>query len=292
MRARAVWLLRVLWFLLPLTLGRALGDALASTPGAVPRAATIGLWGFWTAGVVATAVPLPATLTAIRSLTPGAAVLAMWTIVDTDAAAVALVGALHAAVAVVVAMNQLIGDRFADGASYGDERRMLLRPPTQLALFALPLTWMVGAASLVSGPLLLAGEQWIAGAALTMAGLPVAALAARAMHQLGRRWIVFVPTGMVLHDHTTLTEPVLFRRTSIERLGPAIAGSPARDLSNRAAGLLIECQLTDPAPLGLRSAERPGSTGATLTDVRRFLFSPTRPGELLDEAERRGIAVG
>jgi hypothetical protein len=169
---------------------------------------------------------------------------------------------------------------------------MLLRPPTQLAIVAVPLTWLVGAVALVTGPLLLADERWLLGAVIIVVGVPVAALAARAMHQLGRRWIVFVPTGMVLHDHTALTEPVLFRRTSIERLGPAIAGSPARDLSNRAAGLLLECELTDPAPLGLRGEAQPGAPGATMTDVRRFLFSPTRPGELLDEAERRGIAVG
>ncbi len=69
-----------------------------------------------------------------------------------------------------------------------------------------------------------------------------------------------------------------FRRTAIERLGAALDGSPARDLSNAAAGLLLECELTDPAPLGLRD---PGDrSGATLTDVRRLFFCPSRPGEL------------
>jgi len=227
----------------------------------------------------------------LRVLTVGAAAAALWAAVDTDFSTISILGAAHGLVLVGIALNQLIGDRFADGASYGDERRMLLRPPALFGYVLTPVVTAVVIAGVAAGPLLLANRSWVLGGVVTVVGFAAAAAGLRAIHQLAQRWIVFVPTGMVLHDLMALTEPVLFRRTAIERLGPAIAGTPARDLSGNAAGLMLECELTDPAPLGLRT---PGDkdAAAKLTDVRRFTFSPTRPGALLEEADRRNIAVG
>ena len=287
MRTQAVWVLRGLWFLLPLTVGQAASEAISSAGQAVPQVMTIGLWALWALGMVAAMVPLPVTLTALRVLAGAVVPLALWAAIDTGWSAIAIIGLAHAVLVAAAALNQLIGDRFVDGGSYGDERRMLLRPPTQLGFVVAPLVWALMVAGVATGPLLLANKTWVAGAIATIVGGAVVAVGARALHQLAQRWIVFVPTGMVLHDLMVLTEPVLFRRTAIERLGVAIAGTPARDLSNRAAGLLLECELADPAPLGLR--DNAGS--ATLTDVRRFLFCPSRPGALLDEATTRNIAT-
>lgn len=296
MRARATWLLRVLWFLLPLTVGQAVNDGLDGAGNAVSNTMIVGLWVFWAVGLAAAAIPLPPTLTATRMLAPATIPLAVWAVATTDNNALAYVAVAHAIVTVVVAMSHLIGDRFVDGASYGDERRMLLRPPTRLVATIVPLVWLIICACFVAGPLLIADDRVVLGGVLSLVALAATVLGARAFHQLSRRWIVFVPTGFVLHDHSVMTEPVLFRQTAVERLGPAIAGSPARDLSNQAAGLLLECELTDPAPLGLLDAASSRTSSAsgesaTLTDVRRFLFAPTRPGELLDEAEARGLPV-
>ena len=206
-----------------------------------------------------------------------------------DRSALAIAALMHAFAVAIVALNVLIGDRFVDGGSYGDERRMLLRPPSLVGYFLVPLLAAAMIAAVTTGPLLVANKNWVGGVVATALGAGVIAVGTRALHQLVQRWIVFVPNGMVLHDFLVVTEPVLFRRTAIERLGAAIDGSPARDLSNKAAGLLLECELTDPAPLGLRDpADR---KAANLTDVRRFLFCPSRPGELLNEAERRNIAT-
>ena len=287
MRTRAVWALRALWFLLPLPVGQAGSDAIASADHAVPFVMTAGLWILWAAGMVATMVPVPVTLTAIRVLAAGTIPLATWALVDTDAAAISILAIGHAAVLGLVALNSLVGDRFVDGSSYGDERRMLLRPPSQIGYALAPVVTALMVTGAAAGPLLLANKQWILGVIAMALGAGALAVGLRALNQMSQRWVIFVPTGMVIHDLTMMTEPVLFRRTAIERLGAAIAGSPARDLSNTAAGLLLECELTDPAPLGLRDGG--GRSGATLTDVRRFLFCPSRPGDLLDEAERRNI---
>ena len=59
-------------------------------------------------------------------------------------------------------------------------------------------------------------------------GVPAAALIARLVHQLSRRWVVLVPAGLVVADPLTLTDPVLFVRkpdhgTRPGRSGPATA---------------------------------------------------------------------
>ncbi|MEM7096096.1 MAG: hypothetical protein AAF567_24030 [Actinomycetota bacterium] len=292
MRDRAVWLLRALWFVLPLTVGPSIGAAVEDLDDGNRIGVLILAWVIWGLGLLATAVLLPVSLTVIRSLAPTPLVAAIWSMLDAEVDAIGIVGLVISVAIVAVAFSALVGDRMVDGASYGDERRMLLRPPTRLLAGPIPLSGALAAAGLTLGPLALATGSTVLGLIATIVGVPLALLAMRALHQLSRRWIVFVPNGFVLHDLNVLTEPVLFRRTAVERIGAAIAGTPARDLTLGAAGLLIECELTDPAPLGLRSAsERGAAAKAELTDTRRFLFAPSRPGELLDEAERRRIAV-
>lgn len=286
-REHVVWIFRAVWFLLPLTAGAALSTALDEASPAVRTTTLVVAWALWAIVTLASFAPHPLSLTGIRVVAPLAIGLAVWPFTTAGVAGAAALFAAHALASALLAMHQLLGDRFADGASYGDERRMLLRPSAPIMLAGVPLAW-VAVAAVVPGVLLLAGQRWIAGSALAAIGVIGGPFAVRALHQLAKRWVVFVPTGFVLHDLAVLTEPVLFRRTAIERLGAAIAGTPARDLTNQAPGLQLECELTDAAPLGLVT----GRTGsAELTDTRRFLFCPTRPGALLDEAERRGISV-
>ncbi len=125
---------------------------------------------------------------------------------------------------------------------------------------------------------------------MLVVGLPIAAVAVRALHGLARRWVVLVPAGLVLHDHQALVEPVLFPRRSIRRLGPAptdeVAG--ALDLTQRALGLALELDLAEPVTVSPRRPDRTVQVEA----VERVLFTPTRPGALLREAAARRIPVG
>lgn len=280
----------MLWFVLPVTAGPAVADAVDDLSDGTGLTLTILAWVAWALGLVCVALLLPATLTGIRVMAPAAVAAVIWAVAEVGVDGSATVGLVVALGASLVAFSALVGDRLVDGASYGNERRMLLRPPTRLLVTGVPIAWVVAVAGVAGGPILLATQRWVVGVVATIVGLPLAVLALRALHQLSRRWIVFVPTGLVLHDLQVLTEPALFRRTSILRLGPAIDGTPARDLTNRAAGLVIECVLSDPASLGLRTPGDPRAD-AELVDLRRFLFAPSRPGALLDEAEERRIAV-
>lgn len=284
----AVWVARITWFSLPLTLGPGLVERFDHLSDGSQLGAQIALWVLWVVGVLASAIALPISLTVMRVMALGAVVAAAWALFGAPLGGLDVVGLATAIAAAAAVFSSLFGDRFVDGASYGDERRMLLRAPLGLASVAAPLAGAAALAGIATGPLLLVHQRWLLGIVATAVGLALIAIGLRALHQLSRRWIVFVPTGFVLHDLSVLTEPVLFRRTAVERLGPAIAGTPARDLSLAAPGLVLECELTDAAPLGLRT----GSATAEQKDIRRFLFVPSRPGALLDEAERRRLPVG
>lgn len=283
------WPARATWLVLPFALGPALTDALASRSHDVRWTAAAILWAGWALTLVALLVPRTASLTALRTAAPVALVVAGWATWAGGAASIGDIVALGgAAVAVAAAFSPLTGDVFVDGSSYGSERRMALRAPTALLLGPLPLTWAVAVVAVAIGPLLLAAHQWVAGGIGLVIGVPVAWFAARSMHQLSRRWIVFVPAGLVLHDPIGQPEPTLFLRKSVRRLGPAAAASAALDLTQGAFGLVLELDLVEPTDM---LVPRSRSTSETVS-VDAVLFTPTRPGALLEEARGRRLPVG
>lgn len=281
------WIVGGLWALLPLTAGGVLGDALDGASGPVRLVASGGLWLGWAAGVVATLIPHAVSLTATRVLAPAALAAVV------GAAAAGHFSALAAGwvpVAAAWTFAPAWGTRCVNGPAYPNERRFLLRAPAPLLLGPLPLAWALMAAGTGAGPLLLAARRWGWGAAALAVGGPLAVVLARGVHNLSRRWAVFVPAGVVLHDPITLAEPVLLPRATVARLGPAFAGaSDALDLTQRAYGLVLEVRLSRAASLNLLRPPRREAEGVESTALR---ITPTRPGLFLDEARRRRFAVG
>src|SRR5439155_12021682 len=96
----------------------------ASAP--VRDLASVGLWVGWAIGMVATLVPRPVSLTALRLVAPAAATAVV-------AAAVAhhrSIAALVLTIALAVAMTTAeVATVFANGAAYPNERRFPLRAP-------------------------------------------------------------------------------------------------------------------------------------------------------------------
>jgi hypothetical protein len=126
----------------------------------------------------------------------------------------------------------------------------------------------------------------VAGAVAVVVGAPLAVVLARALHSLTQRWVVFVPAGLVLKDHLALLDPVLLRRHLVTSFGPAPAESDALDLTARAPGLALEVRLREPVPLAQVS---PGRRGSETRSPDALRFTPTRPGAVLAEAERRRL---
>lgn len=276
-----------MWGTLPLTVGPALGDALDERSLLVARTASGLAWAVWAAGLLVVAIPRTVGLTAIRAGAPLVACVAGWAAVEVgDAAGVVAVTA--AAVMVVATFAPTTGDWLVNGSSYGDERRMPLRPPAAVLFGPLELVWLLTVAPPVLGALLLAARNWLPGAVV----LVVWALACRSLasilHGLSRRWVVFVPAGIVLHDHLAMLDPVLFPRSALARLGPAPADAVTEDLTGGALGLALQLDLRST----LQVAPRRGREEATPIDVESVRFTPTRPGALLAEARVRRLPVG
>ncbi len=280
------WAVRAAWVALPFTAGPALADALAASSRPVQVVASLGLWAGWAVGVVASALALPAALTALRVLAPAALAAVVAATAGGHGSALALGWAVAAAGWV---FSPTFGALCVNGPAYPNERRFLLRAPGSLLVGPLALAWALAVAGLAAGPLLLAARRWALGAVVTAVGLPLAWVLLRGMHDLSRRWVVFVPAGVVLHDPLTLVDPVLVARRAITRLGPALVGSTALDLTQRAPGLAVELGMGEELELAL---VRPGRRLGDSARARAVLLTPTRPGSLLAEATRRRLPVG
>lgn len=295
MRPRSIadalpWVLRLVWVVLPFTVGPASSAALRDASTSVRTLASAGLWVGWGVGVVATFVPHPLGLTALRVLAPAATAWAVAAAFAHDAEAARLALALTwSALATAWIFAPATGAWCVNGLAYPNERRFPLRPPGALVAGLLLLAWAASIAGLSAGPLLLAARRWVIGAIALALGLPLAVVLLRALHGLSRRWLVFVPAGVVLHDPLTLVDPVLFRRETVAELRPATAGTDALDLSQGALGLALELELRAPAHLVL---VRPGRRAGEPRDATKLLFTPTRPGAVIEEAQARRVPTG
>lgn len=280
-----LWLaaLRALWVSLPWSVGGLVGRALEETGGAFGTTATVGAWVAWSLGLTALLAPHTVSLTAVRSLAPAVLAAACWATAEVGPSAGAAMALSVAAVATIGVMSPLVGARFIDATSYGYERRLALRAPAAVLTGALVPTWALTVGGAAAGPLLWAAGHWVLGPVVSVTGWLLAAAGVRAMHGLARRWLVYVPAGLVLHDRLALTEPVLLRRPVIASLGPAPVGSEARDCTAGAGGLVLELRLLEPV------AVTPARSGGETEKVTALLVVPTRPAAVLAEARRHRI---
>lgn len=290
----APWPFRLLWLVLPVLGGPAIADALSDRSRSVQVVASVMAWSCWGLVLAAALVPRTVTLTAVRALAPGAVVLCAWAAFASDELGWGLAGVVAAVLAAVAALSPANADAFVDGSSYGDERRVALRVPVAMAVGPVPIAWSLAAAALVGGPLLLATEQWVAGAVALLVGVPVVVAVALRLHLLSRRWLVFVPAGVVVHDPLAMAEPVLLQRHLLRRIGPAGAdattpeGGGALDLTGGAIGLALELRTAEPFAVGLRRGRETVETA----DVPAVLVTPGRPATTLEIAAERKLPVG
>jgi hypothetical protein len=278
---------RVAWLLVPLGLGPAAADALDASSRPVQLVASAGAWAGWLVVLVATLVPTTLSLTIVRVGGPGAATAGVAALAAAGPSAATLVGVAVGVVAALASLAPDTAEAFVDGSSYGDERRLPLRCPGTLLLGPVELAWLAVVAGVAAGPLLLAARQWVAGALALAIGLPLAWRATRSLHGLSRRWLVFVPAGLVVHDPFTLAEPALLPRRSIRSLTAGDRRAPGVvDLTAGAGGLALVAALVEPIGV-LRAAPRRAPT--ELVDATAVAFTPSRPGRVLAEARRRRI---
>lgn len=282
------WLTRALWLTLPVTLGDLLANALDGRSSAVATTAAATTWVLWTVGLVSSLLHRPVTLTLLRILAPLPVLAGIAAAVSEAPTVLGWIGLASAALVAATACTADVGEDFVDGPSYGDERRMGLRPPAVLLLGPLQGVWVLTVAPALMGLWLLASEQWLVGGISLVVGVGTAWWGFRVLWRLARRFVVFVPAGLTVVDELALAEPTLFRRDAIVRLGPAPADSNALDLTAGAAGLIVQIDLDVAAPV-VPAAPRGGV--ASPVETHSVLIAPTRPGAMLADAEHRRILV-
>ncbi len=276
------------WAAQPFTSGELIGEALDPTRNGFRGAVSWMAWIAWAVVLLALTIPRPPALTLGRIGSAAAFPAAIWAALEIDSNSIILVGLIAAAIAGLVPMLASVGERFIDGASYGDERRFALRPPgTVMAILLLP-TWAFTVVAISLGPLLLADSRWILGGLATALGIPGALVGYRALSRLTDRFLVMVPNGLVIHDLSLLAQPVLINRNQLESIGPARVDSEAEDLTSQALGLALEVRLIEPITLPIVSARGQ----ADERSMRALMVSPSRPAEVLSTAAERGFVIG
>ncbi|HUF99396.1 MAG TPA: hypothetical protein VMM60_14805 [Ilumatobacter sp.] len=283
------WALRACWVGVLVVGGEALDQAIDGRSDALQTVATWGGGTLWLAGVVAVAAASVITLTAVRVIVPLAIpVLVTAWITGADHG----VGALSvgmAAAAAAIASSAEFGRAFAQASAYGHEQRYPLRPPPAY-LFAAAVAWVIFAAGLIAGPLLLASERWVVGGVISAFAAVTAVWAWPRWHKLARRWLVVVPVGVVVHDHLVLGETLMLRRQEVAgvRLAPADTG--AYDLTGPAAGHALEIATTESVTVIL--AASPSQPRGTVIHLSACLVAPSRPGQALRAVAERKLPVG
>jgi hypothetical protein len=281
-------LARVAWFVLPLTAGVALADAIDGWAREPAIVAQVLAWSAWTLGAFVLLAARPWGFTALRVLAPAALVIAI-TCAWWAAAPAAALGVGTTALAAVLALGAGVATASANGAAYGDEQRFPLRAPLPLLAGPLPLAAVVVAATVAAPPLLLAAGNPL-GAVVLVVGAPSALLAVRALHGLARRMVVLVPAGVVVIDALTLSEPVLVPRervASLERSDLLAAPEGALDLRLGTALGTVALHLRQPVTFLHRRARTEGA----LVSPTTVLVAPLRPRALLAAAARRRLPV-
>ncbi|MDP6863359.1 MAG: hypothetical protein QGH80_06695 [Acidimicrobiales bacterium] len=278
------------WAATPFSLGAAIDSALREEVVQRQMWGSIAFWIVWGFVLGCSILRRPWGLTMMRVFAP-AMLLALFAAhlyfrISTGILVVALV---HTAVVSLLALLPETGNIMIDGISYGDERRFLLRIPSAILIGPLALVWGIVILGVFSGPIFVASDSWRLGMPLLVVGWPIAAFGCRSIHQLARRWIVFVPNGFVIHDYLATREPFLIRRQDTISLGPApadvdIKGEGVVDVSQFALGPVLQVTLHGEVEVVPRSR---GVSEVKL--ARTVLFSPTRPGAVLQEARRRGL---
>ena len=236
--------MRVAWLAVPFTTGELLASALDSYTSPFRTSCAIGLWIIWGTTAVAAMIARPFTLGFVRIWMPAGLAVAIWALIETQSSdrlsgtePTSFLIAISLAVTTLAAVSSLvpsIGTVFINNQNTDLEKRLLLRPPAAVAFVLVPLVWAVIVAGAISGYLLLAAQRWVIGAVVLVAGIAIVAHGYRSLLILTKRWAVFVPAGLVLHDPLTLgDEAILLPKSAIMSLQIIPASARRQEVARR-----------------------------------------------------------
>jgi len=249
-------------------------------------ASTVGFWlawGIWVVIALAVLVPHPLSLVTVRLLAPLLALHAGATVLEESTLQWSTVLALLLMIAVsATAFSARYGTVHAQAAAYGHERRHLLRPPIAV-LAPLALVWLFVA---TLGAVAMRGEQPAVSLSTTALFIALAVFMLRRALVLSRRWLVFVPAGIAVHDPLLLRDTFMVRNHDVRALRDAASNTEAFDVTGTTWGTSLELVLSHPHDVSL------SPFGARLTGtldrlhVTALMVAPSRPNIALADFPR------
>ncbi|MGA1362330.1 MAG: hypothetical protein ACO36A_05385 [Ilumatobacteraceae bacterium] len=271
-----LWFARVLW--LPVGLLAPWSDIADGRSAAV--AATVTAWGWllWGSVLVALSVPSTVSLTVARSASPLVVVAGYWS----GGTAQVVVSA----VAFGVLWTGETADALVQGSAYGAETRFCLRTPLVHVLAAVP-AWSAWAGSIIGGSLLVAAGNPMPGAGLLVVGALLSRTVPRRLHRFSRRWLVLVPSGIVVHDHMVLAETVMVRRSNLSGVQSVAPGGDPADLTGGTFGRRISFVLANAEKVILTPIARRVLRTSEALHVQSFTVNPVRRVPALARLQKR-----
>ena len=282
------WVARIAWILVAIVGGAALESGAEGRSDAVRWTVAIGGWSVFAAVAVALLIPSVRSLTVARlgaPLAPVAAVVAG--VAGASGVEVALL-AVPAIVAVAAVFSAEVGRWMVQASAYGDEDRLPLRSPVPTGAAAV-VSWVVWAAAVISGPLLIAAQNLVAGIPITIVAIAATILVGPRWHKMSRRWLVLVPAGVVVHDPVVLADTLMVRTDQLIGIGLARAGTEAADLTGPASGYAVQVDTSE--TVSTVFAFTPQEPNGKAIHMTGFLVAPSRPGEALRLASERRLPI-
>ena len=282
------WIARAAWILVAIVGGAALEAGVDGRRGAVRWTVAIGGWSLFAVLAVALLIPSVRSLTATRVGSPLAPVGAVVSgIAGASGGEVALL-AVPAIITVAAIFSAEVGRWMVQASAYGDEDRLPLRSPVPAGAAA-AVSWVVWAATILAGPLLFAAGNLIIGIPVTVVAVVATVLLIPRWHKMSQRWLVLVPAGLVVHDPVVLADTLMVRTDQLLGIGLARADTQAADLTGPASGYAVQIDTSE--TVSTVFAFTPKEPNGRAIHMTGFLVAPSRPGEVLERAQARGMPI-
>ena len=271
--------MRILLSCLPF-IGAEVGGLLDDRSDAVQITGTALAWAVWGVVVIASYISHPITLTVLRIGIPVVTGFMIFVAVTQGFSGSQIISAAVSVAVLLLSFSAEIGGIYVQASAYGDEKRFALRPPVVLVAPIL-LSTMVADLSIIALPLLVAARNWtVAAVALVSLYLSVRYLLPR-IHLLSRRWLVFVPAGVVVHDEIVLSINLMIKKQDLAQVQLARDNSAAADLSALTWGVPLEFSFNKPLDVALSSIGAKHLNSVSAIHATSIIIAPSRPGAVL-----------
>ena len=274
-----MWVLRILVAILPF-IGAGVDELVSERSTSVQNVATVLAWAVWATCVLSVFILHPATLTVLRMAVPVITATLLYISVTGAIDTSQIICAAISVAILLISFNADLGNAFVQASAYGDEKRFLLRPPVALVAPVLLIAMMLLTAT-VAAPILIAAENLPLGIICSVVSAVGFWFFARRIHQLSRRWFVFVPAGFVVHDETLLGTNLMIRKHDLVEMQLAKRDTQAADLTALTWGVPLELSFKQPQDVSLTSLAAKHLKAVSAIHASSILIAPSRPGAVL-----------